>query len=158
MDGRLMKRRAVVAAGALVLAAGGLVAAGCGSDEAATTATATTEQVTTGGTSTALDVTEIAVGEDEAVRLEVNEGTGYQWRAAGGSALDDGLVTLSDTDYEGPETETNGDDEPMVGQAGVQVFVYEGAKAGEGQLQYELVAPGTEEVTETRVVTVKVTG
>jgi len=160
MDGRRMTRRAAVAAGALVLAAGGLIGAGCGSDDASTTAaaTATAEQVTTGGTTTALDVTEIAVGEQEAVRLQVNEGTGFQWREAGGSALDDGLVTLSDTDYEGPDTETDGDEEPAVGEPGIQVFVYEGVKAGEGQLRYELIAPGTEEVSETRVVTVKVDG
>ena len=159
MQPQAFRRRMAAAGGLLVLTAGGLVLAGCGDDSTATTAAAGA----TTGTAEIVETSQLTVfvGGTRVVGLKQSPSTGYTWKATGGSAIDEGLVELTDTDYDEPGAEgiTDADGTEylnFVGQDGVAVFVYEGKKAGEGELTYDLLAPGTEEVTETRTVAVTV--
>jgi inhibitor of cysteine peptidase len=73
------------------------------------------------------DVT-VEVGEQFEIRLESNATTGYAWQVV----EQPDAVTLVSDEYEAPDTS-------LVGAGGVEVFVFEGASAGSGELRLEYV-------------------
>jgi inhibitor of cysteine peptidase len=72
----------------------------------------------------------VEVGEQFEVRLESNATTGYAWQVV----EQPDAVTLVSDEYEAPDTS-------LVGAGGVEVFVFEGASVGSGELRLEYVRP-----------------
>ena len=70
----------------------------------------------------------VEVGEQFEIRLESNATTGYAWQVV----EQPDAVTLVSDEYEAPNT-------GLVGAGGVEVFVFEGASAGSGELRLEYV-------------------
>jgi inhibitor of cysteine peptidase len=73
------------------------------------------------------DVT-VDVGEQFEVRLESNPTTGYAWQVV----EQPDVIDLVSSEYDAPDTS-------LVGAGGVEVFVFEGASAGSGELRLEYV-------------------
>lgn len=148
------------AACALTLVGGGAVLAGCGSDSTATTAESTA--TTADNTVTTPKSVDVAVGNSVTINFPNNPSTGYMWKTAGGSAIDDGLVENTGGSIEegdAPVQTTGTTTSPAVGVPGKQTYTYKGLKAGTGELKFELFPPGADTTaTETRTVTVTVTG
>jgi inhibitor of cysteine peptidase len=70
----------------------------------------------------------VEVGEQFEVRLESNATTGYAWQVV----EQPDAITLVNSEYEAPDTS-------LVGAGGVEVFVFQGASAGAGDLRLEYV-------------------
>lgn len=139
-------RMAALGAAALLLTTGGLVAAGCGDEQvnqAASTAADGVETFTSGDTEV-----NVKLGPKFVISLPETAGTGYQWKASGGSAAGS-IVDLFDDAFVP-------DNPDLAGSSGVRNFTYDTAKAGSGTLKFELLPPGstTPDNTETFDVTV----
>jgi inhibitor of cysteine peptidase len=70
----------------------------------------------------------VDVGEQFEIRLESNPTTGYAWQVVDQPEV----IDLVRSAYEAPDTS-------LVGAGGVEVFVFEGASAGSGELRLEYV-------------------
>jgi inhibitor of cysteine peptidase len=87
-----------------------------------------------GGAGVVLDETDVGaevsveVGEQFEVRLESNATTGYAWQVV----EQPDAITLVSSEFEAPDTS-------LVGAGGIEVFVFEGASAGSGELRLEYV-------------------
>lgn len=87
-----------------------------------------------------------------AIGLEETPGTGYTWRAAGGTALE-GTVELV---QQGVNPHDPGEAAP--GAPATHYFVYRATAAGEGTLQFDLFPPGSDTPEESTTFDVGVTG
>lgn len=139
-------RMAALGAATLLLTGGGLVATGCGDaqvNNAASTAPDGVETFTSGDTQV-----NVKLGAKFVISLPETAGTGYQWKASGGSAAGT-YVDLFDDAFVP-------DNPDLAGSSGVRNFTYDTAKAGSGTLKFELLPPGstTPDNTETFDVTV----
>jgi len=159
------RRRLAALAGAIALSAVAVV--GCGDSSSTSTAggtaggTATAPSAPTSGGDGTLTTVTLAQGATEdvtvyssesgtavnqtlgqtfAVSLPQSPGTGYEWRAEGGTALGD-IVELR-----GDSVQTEGD---TPGAPGVHLFVYTASGGGDGTLVFQEFPPGSDTASST---------
>lgn len=80
---------------------------------------------------------EARVGDEFTLVLDSNVTTGYQWQL--GEALDESVVTLVGSEYEGP-----GGLVPAVGAGGQEVWTFKAVGAGTAQIPLVYVRPWEE--------------